>query len=181
MYEITDPSYFDSASIDAELRRVFDVCHGCRMCFNYCPSFPSLFDAIDRHEEKGEGEVAALTAKEIDEVVDLCFQCKLCYVKCPYTPPHKFAIDLPRLLFRAKLAKVRKEGVKFRERILGDPDRLGRMSTGPLASFVNWANRQPVVRALTEKALGIHRKRLLPRFARVTFAKWLARHRPGEC
>ena len=30
---------------------------------------------------------------------------------------------------------------------------------------------------MTEKALGIHRKRLLPRFARVTFAKWLARRR----
>ncbi|HEX3583523.1 MAG TPA: heterodisulfide reductase-related iron-sulfur binding cluster, partial [Thermoanaerobaculia bacterium] len=173
MYEISDPSYFDPAALDTELRRVFDVCHGCRMCFNYCPSFPSLFDAIDRHEEKGEGEVAALTAQEIDEVVDLCYQCKLCYVKCPYTPPHKFAIDFPRLLFRAKLATVRKEGVKFRERILGDPDRLGRLSSGPLAAFVNWANRQPLLRAMTEKALGIHRKRLLPRFARVTFAKWL--------
>ena len=83
MQEISDPSYFEEASLDAELRRVFDVCHGCRMCFNYRPSFPSLFDSIDRHEEKGEGEVAALTGKEMDEVVDLCYQCKLCYVKCP--------------------------------------------------------------------------------------------------
>src|SRR5690349_11937052 len=105
LYEISDPTYLDPAALDTELRRVFDVCHGCRMCFNYCPSLPSLFDAIDRHEEKGEGEVAALTAKEIDEVVDLCYQCKLCYVKCPYTPPHKFAIDFPRLMFRAKLLK----------------------------------------------------------------------------
>lgn len=176
-YNLTDPNYFDDPSIQTELRRVFDVCHGCRMCFNYCPSFPSLFDAIDQHEEKGEGEVAALTVKEMDEVVDLCYQCKLCYVKCPYTPPHKFAIDFPRLMFRSKLARVRKEGVAFRERVLGDPDRLGRLSTGPIARFVNWANRQPMVRVLAEKALGIHRKRLLPRFARVTFAKWLARHR----
>ena len=45
MYDIDDPLYFDDAAIDAELRRVFDVCHTCRMCFNYCPSFPSLFDA----------------------------------------------------------------------------------------------------------------------------------------
>ena len=169
MYEIDD-----AAAIDAELRRVFDVCHTCRMCFNYCPSFPSLFDAVDRH---GDAEVAGLTTAEMNEVVDLCYQCKLCYVKCPYTPPHKFAIDFPRLMFRAKLSKVRKSGVPFRERVLGDPDRLGRLSTGAISRFVNWANAQPQLRVVAEKALGIHRKRLLPRFARTTFAKWLARRK----
>jgi glycerol-3-phosphate dehydrogenase subunit C len=171
MYEIED-----DAALDAELRRVFDVCHTCRMCFNYCPSFPSLFNAIDA---KGDAEVAGMTTAEIDDVVDLCYQCKLCYVKCPYTPPHKFNVDLPRLLFRAKLARVRKRGVPFRERFLGDPDRLGRLSTGAAARFVNWANAQPLLRVLAEKAIGINRKRLLPRFARTTFAKWLARHKNG--
>ncbi|HYU24739.1 MAG TPA: 4Fe-4S dicluster domain-containing protein, partial [Thermoanaerobaculia bacterium] len=182
MYDLGDLLYFDDAAIDAELRRVFDVCHTCRMCFNYCPSFPSLFGAIDRHEEAGRGEVGALTTVEMNEVVDLCYQCKLCYVKCPYTPPHKFAVDLPRLLFRAKLARVRKSGVGFRERVLGDPDRLGRLSTGAMSRFVNWANAQPLLRVVAEKALGIHRKRLLPRFARTTFTKWFARqkHAGGE-
>jgi glycerol-3-phosphate dehydrogenase subunit C len=169
MYEIDDDN-----ALDAELRRVFDVCHTCRMCFNYCPSFPSLFDAVDRH---GDAEVAGLTTAEMNEVVDLCYQCKLCYVKCPYTPPHKFAIDFPRLMFRAKLSKVRKSGVAFRERVLGDPDRLGRLSTGAISRFVNWANARPLLRVFAEKALGIHRKRLLPRFARTTFAKWLARRK----
>ncbi|HEV2720788.1 MAG TPA: heterodisulfide reductase-related iron-sulfur binding cluster [Thermoanaerobaculia bacterium] len=164
MYEVEDDQ-----ALDAELRRVFDVCHTCRMCFNYCPSFPSLFNAIDA---KGDAEVAGLTAAEIDEVVDLCYQCKLCYVKCPYTPPHKFNVDLPRLLFRAKLARVRKHGLAFRERVLGDPDRLGRLSTGAISRFVNWANRQPLLRVLAEKTIGIHRKRLLPRFAQQTFASW---------
>ncbi len=61
MYDIREAIYFDERDIDKELRRVFDVCHTCRMCFSYCPSFPSMFDAIDRHEERGEGEVEALT------------------------------------------------------------------------------------------------------------------------
>ena len=172
MYEVDD-----DVALDAELRRVFDVCHTCRMCFNYCPSFPSLFNAIDA---KGDAEVAGLTTAEINDVVDLCYQCKLCYVKCPYTPPHKFNVDLPRLLFRAKLARVRKEGVPLRERILGDPDRLGRLSTGAISRFVNWANAQPLLRRVVEKAIGIHRGRLLPRFARTTFAKWLARRQKNE-
>lgn len=30
------------------MRRVFEVCHGCRMCFNLCDSFPKLFELIDK-------------------------------------------------------------------------------------------------------------------------------------
>ncbi len=29
------------------MRRVFDVCHGCRLCYSLCDSFPTLFDLID--------------------------------------------------------------------------------------------------------------------------------------
>ena len=36
-----DAAYYDEAALDAELRRVFDVCHGCRLCFNLCDSFPT--------------------------------------------------------------------------------------------------------------------------------------------
>ena len=177
MVDLRDPRFFDQGDIEQELRRVFDVCHTCRMCFSYCPSFPSMFDAIDRHEEAGRGEVEALTQPEIDDVVDLCYQCKLCYVKCPYTPPHKFAVDFPRLLLRAKLARTRKNGVALRERVLARPETLGRLSSGPLAPITNWANRQKFLRALLEKALGIHRRRLLPQFARKTFRRWFASRR----
>jgi len=169
MAELHDPKFYDEADLDREMRRVFDVCHTCRMCFSYCPSFPSLFEAIDRHEERGEGEVDALTAEEIVPVVDLCWQCRLCYVKCPYTPPHKFAVDFPRLLMRAKIVKARRNGVPLRERVLGDPDRLGRLSTGFLSGFVNWANRNPVLRRGLQAALGVHRRRTLPPFARKRF------------
>ena len=39
--------FYDARDLDAELRRVFDICHGCRRCFNLCNSFPRLFDLID--------------------------------------------------------------------------------------------------------------------------------------
>jgi glycerol-3-phosphate dehydrogenase subunit C len=180
MYDLRDASFFDEADLDREMRRVFDVCHTCRMCFSYCPSFPALFDAIDKHEERGEGEVDALTAAEMEPVVDLCWQCKLCYVKCPYTPPHKFALDFPRLLMRAKLVKTRRHGVALRERFLGNPDRLGRVSTGAMSALANWANRQPLLRRAMEKMIGIHRSRRLPSFARTTFSRWFARHGNGK-
>jgi len=169
------PGFYEEADLEAELRRVYDVCHGCRMCFSYCPSFPALFDAVDEHEQKGEGEVAALTADEMRRVVDLCFQCKLCYVKCPYTPPHKFNIDFPRLMLRAKAVRARREGVSAQDRMLGDPDGMAKRATGAFAPLVNWVNGRKTLRVLLEKAAGIHRDRLLPPFAGETFARWFDR------
>jgi glycerol-3-phosphate dehydrogenase subunit C len=165
--------FWDEGALDREMRRVFDVCHTCRMCFSYCPSFPALFSAVDEHEKKGEGEVAALHAAEMRRVVDLCYQCKLCYVKCPYTPPHALAVDFPRLMLRAKAVRARCEGVSRQDRILGDPDALARRATGALAPLVNWVNGRAALRVVLEKTAGIHRDRRLPPFSDETFARWM--------
>ena len=45
-----DEDYWDEEKLDEETRRQFDVCHGCRRCFNLCDSFPKLFDLIDESE-----------------------------------------------------------------------------------------------------------------------------------
>jgi hypothetical protein len=37
---LANPDFYDPAKLDAEMRRVFDICHGCRRCFNLCDSFP---------------------------------------------------------------------------------------------------------------------------------------------
>ena len=34
------------------MRRVFEICHGCRMCVNYCGSFPDVFARVDRDIEQ---------------------------------------------------------------------------------------------------------------------------------
>ena len=58
IYDITNPLYWDKDSFYQEMDRVYDICIGCRLCFNLCPSFPSLFDSIDgagtRKREKAE-------------------------------------------------------------------------------------------------------------------------------
>ncbi|WP_173977534.1 heterodisulfide reductase-related iron-sulfur binding cluster [Magnetospirillum sp. LM-5] len=46
-YAWKDPDFTDPAALDAEMRRQFEICHGCRRCFNLCDSFPRLFDLID--------------------------------------------------------------------------------------------------------------------------------------
>ena len=140
-YDPTDPKYFDPAALREELDRVFDLCHGCRLCFNLCPSFPTLFDFIDAKD----GDVAALTDAEHGQVVDECYQCKLCYVKCPYVPPHEWELDFPRLMSRVHAVR-QKQLVPVKERLtdqfLGRTDALGRVSVAA-APLVNWATGTP--------------------------------------
>ena len=45
-YNSTEVKYWDRAGLDKEVERVFDICHGCRLCFNLCPSFPVLRRAL---------------------------------------------------------------------------------------------------------------------------------------
>lgn len=173
-YSPLDAVYFDSAKLKQELDRVYDICHGCRLCFNLCPSFPALFKAVDGHD----GDVLALTRAESDYVVDTCYQCKLCYIKCPYTPDdgHEFQLDFPRLMQRAKAVRARERGVKLRERLLAMPDLLGKLA-GLTPWLANLANRLKPNRWLLEKVLGVHRHKLLPRFHGETFMTWFGKNR----
>ena len=111
-YDPTDPQYFDEGDLRSELTRVYDLCHGCRLCVSLCPSFPTLFDLIDARD----GAVEELTPSEQDKVVDECYQCKLCYVKCPYVPPHEWELDFPRLMSRVHAVR-QKQLVGVRERL----------------------------------------------------------------
>ena len=175
-YNTTEPRYWDRAGLGGEIDRVFDICHGCRLCFNLCPSFPALFGALDKGDAAQEADVRNLSAAEKQRVVDLCYLCKMCELRCPYTPAdgHEFQLDFPRLMQRAKAVTAKETGLKLRDRILGDPDRLGKL--GNLAAgLANFGCRNKLQRALMERLLGIHRDKKLPEFAGETFDKWLGR------
>ncbi|MGE5126319.1 MAG: heterodisulfide reductase-related iron-sulfur binding cluster [Betaproteobacteria bacterium] len=172
-YDPDEPKYWDAAALAKEVTRGFELCHGCRMCFKYCDSFPTLFELIDR---KHDGDVRKITAAETDRVLDACFQCKLCEVQCPYTPreKHEFQFDFPRLVHRYKALRAKRRGIRLRDRLLANADAAGalaRLSFG----MANVMNRVRLNRALMHAALGIHKDKLLPDFARSTFEKWAER------
>ncbi|MDR7491971.1 MAG: heterodisulfide reductase-related iron-sulfur binding cluster [Armatimonadota bacterium] len=170
-----DRAFWDAGALDRELRRVFDICHGCRRCLPLCPSFRDLFGALDRDEV--DGEVTRLSAADLGRVVDLCYQCKLCYNHCPYTPPHRWAVDFPRLMLRARAVGARERGgVSFQDRVLGATDLVGRVGSA-LAPLSNWLLTLPAHRRLVEAAVGLHRDRRLPPFARPRFSRWFRRQR----
>lgn len=166
-YNPRNEKYWDESALKDDMQFAFDVCNGCRLCHNLCPSFPVLFEAVEGHDD----DVAQLTDSEMNRVADLCYQCKLCYVKCPYVPPHRFDLDFPRLMLRSKAIRTKKHGMSKSDRFLGDPERTGKMG-GSIPSLANWANKNPSLRKVMERVLGIDHRRHLPSFAPVRFSEW---------
>ncbi|MFP6638621.1 MAG: heterodisulfide reductase-related iron-sulfur binding cluster [Myxococcota bacterium] len=171
---LSDAAFLDRSDLDHELDRVFEKCHNCRRCLPLCPSFPSLFEAIDGHDQ----DTSKLTSLETREVIDLCYQCKLCYNHCPYHPPHEWEIDFPKLMTRAKLVQAREEGIPWAEKIGSRQDLMGKVSCHT-APITNLAFKNRAMRFLMEKATGIDRRWKMPHYERKPFGAALAA-RPDE-
>ncbi len=49
---VDDPRFWDPDDLRQEAARIFDICWGCRLCFKFCGSFPTLFELIDGKTEQ---------------------------------------------------------------------------------------------------------------------------------
>ena len=163
-----DEDFYDPQKLDAELRRVFDICHGCRRCFNLCDSFPRLFDLIDESET---GELDSVDSAAFKPVVDACTLCDMCFMtKCPYVPPHEFNLDFPHLMVRYRAVEKKQGKVPFAARQLTETDRNGKLAA-PVAPLANWATKcgNTLTRPVLESVAGVHRDAHLPRYNGKTF------------
>src|SRR5688572_7088104 len=160
--------FHDEAKLDKELERVFDICHGCRRCVNLCTAFPTLFDLVDTSPTM---EVDGVNKADFGKVVDQCYLCDMCYMtKCPYVPPHAWNVDFPHLMLRAKAVKFRKGEVSFRDKLLSSTDAMGKLATIPVVvQFVNAVNQSDLARGLMQQTLGVHKDRVLPKYATSRF------------
>ncbi len=163
-----DPDFYDSEKIDQELRRVFDICHGCRRCFNLCDSFPKLFDLIDESES---GELDTVASADFQPVIDACTLCDMCFmVSCPYVPPHEFNLDFPHLMLRHRAAEIRRGKTGGLEKELSKTDRNGKLAA-MAPGLANWASdtKNGLTRPVLEKLAHVHREAELPKFHGKTF------------
>jgi glycerol-3-phosphate dehydrogenase subunit C len=178
-YDPRHVAYLDEADVRQELTRVFDVCGSCRKCVDLCTSFPSLFEFIDRHDDRDAGR---LTPAQQDQVVDECHHCKLCVVGCPYAPQvHEQAVDVPRLMLRAVAMQHSTKQVGVRSRVttelVGRADLVGKVATrvAPAVNRIVEAGSGSFVRKALERATGLSSVRLLPPFTRQRFTTWFER------
>jgi glycerol-3-phosphate dehydrogenase subunit C len=164
-----NPDFYDEEKLDAELRRVFDICHGCRRCFNLCDSFPRLFDLIDASPSE---ELRDVKSADLKAVVDACTLCDMCFMtKCPYVPPHVFDVDFPHLMLRYRTVEAKEKGIPLADRELTKTDRNGETAKF-MAPLANWATstENKFTRGVMEQMAGVHHGAALPKYARKTFA-----------
>ena len=80
------PTFHVKDACFTEIRRMFDICRGCRRCVSLCQAFPTLFDLVDTTID---GQAHAVKKEDYWNVVDQCYLSDLCcVVPCPYVPPH---------------------------------------------------------------------------------------------
>ncbi len=158
-----EPDFYDEQALFEEMERQLDICHGCRRCISLCQAFPALFDLID---ESGTLDVEGVDKADYWKVVDHCYLCDLCFMtKCPYVPPHEWNMDFPHLMLRAKAFRFRRDGARFRDRLLTSTDAVGRLAGIPVvAQTVNAANRNAALRRVLERTLDVHADAPLPEY-----------------
>ena len=166
-----DPDFLNPEKIDQEMRRVFDICHGCRRCFNLCDSFPKLFDYIDESEE---GEVSSLSSDKFKPVVDACTLCDMCFMtKCPYVPPHEFDLDFPHLMLRYRMFQKKNGEISNTTKQLAKIDRNAKIGVF-FSGIVNWVSnvKNTLFRKILEFFTGIDRRVVLPKYNSETFSNY---------
>ena len=90
------PLFYNQAACEAELKRIFGICHGCRRGVSLCQSFSTLSDLIDATPE---GEVHGVDRRSYQSVVDQRHVCDLrCLTKCSNVPPHPWNLDFPHTM-----------------------------------------------------------------------------------
>lgn len=163
-------SFWEQADLEAELERVFDICHGCRRCVSLCDSFPTLFDLVDESETM---EVDGVAKADYMKVVDQCYLCDLCFLtKCPYVPPHEWNVDYPHLMLRAKAQHFKAHGAPFRNKALTATDAMTKLMRIPVINQTgNALLKNKTFRSVFEKGFGVHRDAPVPKYYRKNLKK----------
>jgi len=170
------PDFLNPEKLDAEMRRVFDVCHGCRRCFNLCDSFPKLFEMID--DSKNEN-VESLSSTQFEPVVDACTLCDMCFMtKCPYVPPHEFDLDFPHLMLRYRAAQKKLNKLPTIPAQLAKIDRNAKIGV-MLSSLINWSLniKNKLFRKILELIVGIDMRAKLPIYNSETFTNYFKKNK----
>src|SRR5205807_7331383 len=134
-----------------------------------CPSYRVTRDEI--HLTRGRantlrlalsGQLGAEGDAAVKEALDLCVSCKGCKRECPT------GVDMARMKIEFLYHYRKRHGLSLRDRLVGYLPRYA--PTASRMSFLpNLRDRVPGLAWLSERALGLSRRRALPRWRRATF------------
>jgi FAD/FMN-containing dehydrogenase/Fe-S oxidoreductase len=160
-----------------------EQCNGCGGCRKdtptMCPTFVATGEEIMSTrgranairaalEQRGHPDSDALRAPELDAALSNCLACKACTTECPSN------VNLALLKAELLHARIRRDGLPLRERLLSSVDLLGRL--GCLApGLANAALQWPWLRRIMQRQLDLTMQRPLPAYASKRFDRWFHR------
>tara|TARA_B100001559_G_scaffold130630_1_gene109906 strand:+ start:1413 stop:4325 length:2913 start_codon:yes stop_codon:yes gene_type:complete len=145
-----------------------------------CPSYMATREEV--HSTRGRANALRgvlsgslnedfMTDKKMLEVLDLCIECKSCKSECPAN------VDMAKIKYEFLNNYYKKNRVPLRSRLVGGVPKLYKLISGPQALFYNLANKLPFSKLITEKIIGIDRKRNMPKISSYTFESWFKKRK----
>lgn len=152
------------------VRDSLDHCVKCTVCESFCP-FSKVTPLFPGPKYVGpQAERYRDAGPSVDSSVDYCSGCGICTQVCPQ------GVKVAEINSQARAMMWEKRGVPLRNQLIARPSLIGKLGT-PVAPLANWALRNPLLREVAHRVVGIHRHAPMPRFAGRTFQGW-ARRRP---
>lgn len=145
-----------------------------------CPTFPVTGEEIMSTrgranairaalELRGVDGGDALRSAEMEAALSNCLSCKACTTECPSN------VNMALLKAELQYARIRRDGMTWRQRLFSSPDFLGRLGCKfPL--LANAVLNSIVLRKIMSRTLGIASQRPLPQYTRTRFDRWFACH-----
>jgi FAD/FMN-containing dehydrogenase/Fe-S oxidoreductase len=173
------------AAKDESFVRNLEQCNGCGACLKQAPTMCPTFIATGEEimstrgrantiravlESRGlanDGDM--LGAVELEEALSNCLSCKACVKECPSN------VNLPMLKAELLHARLKRDGISMKAKLLGSVDLLGRIGT-TAPGLANFFLDSSIMRFVGSRFLGITSRRSLPHYAKQRFDKWFAEH-----
>src|SRR4051794_11901734 len=152
------------------MRDSLDHCVKCTICETFCPvsNVTPLFPGPKYVGPQAE-RFRVPRDESPDASLDYCSGCGICTQVCPQ------GVHIAEINTQARAKLRERTGFRLRDRLGARPDLIGRLGT-PAAPVANWTLRNPLLRGLAERMLGIDRRAAVPPYAGRTFQAWARKH-----
>jgi Fe-S oxidoreductase len=166
---------------DGSFTANLEQCNGSGVCLKQTPTMCPTFLATGEEIMSTRGraniiraaleqrEIAdPLVSEELDAALSNCLSCRACVTECPSN------VNLPLLKAEMLHARIRRDGLSMRERMLSSVDGLGRWG-GMMSRVTNVILRSGLFRGTLGRMMGLAPERPLPPLARYRFDRWFAK------
>lgn len=165
-----------------------EQCNGCGGCLKasptMCPTYmvtgEELLSTRGRAnliravlQGRGLEGVDPLRSRELEAALSHCLSCKACTKECPSN------VNMTLLKAELNHARIRRDGLKIRERLISSVDALGALGC-KAPQFANLLLNSPLTRHIFGRALGFAPERRMPRYAKKRFDEWFNARRPSK-